>query len=38
MTIIALTAIAALAPQPLAYQHRARLLCAACFDGLTIHP
>ena len=38
MTIIALTTIAAPAPQPLAYQHRACLRCAACFDGLTIHP
>ena len=38
MTIIALTASAAPAPQLLAYQHRARLLCAACFDGLDICP
>lgn len=28
---MSLTAIAAPAPQPIAYQHRARLLCAACF-------
>jgi len=34
MAIIALTAIAAPAPQPLACQRRARLLCAACFDGV----
>ena len=34
-----ITAIAApLAPQPLGYQHRARLLCAACFNGLDIRP
>jgi len=34
-----ITAIAApLAPQPLAYQHRARLLCAACFAGADIQP
>jgi len=25
-------------PQPLAYQHRARLLCARCFSGLDLHP
>ncbi len=34
-----MTAIAApIAPQPLAYQHRARLLCAICFGRLDIHP
>ncbi len=38
MTIFALTAIAAPAPRPRAYQHRARLRCAACFDGLDIRP
>ena len=38
MTIIALTASAAPAPQPLAYQHRARLLCAPCFDGADVRP
>jgi len=38
MTIVALTAIAAPAPQPLAYQHRARLLCATCFDGADMRP
>jgi len=34
-----ITAIAApVAPQPLAYQHRARLLCARCFNALDIRP
>jgi len=34
-----ITAIAApLTPPPLAYQHRARLRCARCFNGLDIHP
>ncbi len=34
-----ITAIAApLAPQPLAYQHRARLLCPACFAHADIQP
>ncbi len=34
-----ITAIAApAAPRPLAYQHRARLLCAVCFGGLDLHP
>jgi len=33
------TALAApVAPQPLAYQHRARLRCAACFHRLALHP
>jgi len=36
MTITAIAAPAA--PRPLAYQHRARLLCAICFSGLDIHP
>jgi len=36
MTITAIAAPAA--PQPLAYQHRARLLCAACFARLDIRP
>ena len=34
-----LTTIAApVAPQPLAYQHRARLLCARCFNALDMRP
>jgi len=34
-----ITAIAApIAPRPLAYQHRARLLCALCFGGLDMRP
>jgi len=37
MHTMTITAIAApLAPQPLAYQHRARLLCAACFARMDI--
>jgi len=39
MHTMTLTAIAApVAPRPLAYQHRARLLCALCFNGLDIRP
>jgi len=39
MHTMTITAIAApLAPQPLAYQHRARLLCPTCFSGTAIHP
>jgi len=39
MYTMTLTAIAAPAdPQPLAYQHRARLLCALCFNALDIRP
>jgi len=39
MHTMTLTAIAApVAPRPLAYQHRARLLCAICFAGLDIRP
>jgi len=39
MHTMTITAIAApSAPQPLAYQHRARLLCASCFNGLDMRP
>ena len=36
MTITAIAAPSA--PQPLAYQHRARLLCARCFNGADLRP
>ena len=32
------TIAAPIAPQPLAYQHRARLLCAICFNALDMRP
>jgi len=39
MHTMTMTAIAApAAPQPLAYQHRARLLCASCFNSLDMRP
>jgi len=38
MTLTATAIAAPVAPRPLAYQHRARLLCALCFNGLDMRP
>jgi len=38
MTASITSSAAPLAPQPLAYQHRARLWCAPCFSGLNVRP
>ena len=38
MTLTAIAAPVAPQSQPLAYQHRARLLCARCFNGADMRP